>query len=382
MKRIQLSPRPDWQSLVEQQGLTWHSEGGQVTWNEQNAYLLSQSEVKKLCQTASELAQIYHQAAGHVVKNELWSLMGLQEHEAGLITASWEKGEWSLHGRFDFLFDVHGCPKLLEYNAETALSLVETAVIQRHWLAGAMPGFEQFNELEELLLLAWRESGFKHVHCAWRPRHAEVEGTIRYMAGILRKAGIQVTLMALHRMGWDSRQRAFVDHDGAPVRHCYKLYPWEWMLREPFAKWVEASDCSFIEPPWRLLLGSKGILCVISELFGDHPAVVACHTTPEKLGSSFVSKPLFGHEGHNVTIHRDGMATESLSGEYGDEAKVFQAFVESPRHEGHLPQFGVWMVRDQPAAICVRETLGSIISAQSAFVPHAIERADLKPSHG
>jgi glutathionylspermidine synthase len=262
----------------------------------------------------------------------------------------------------------------LEYNAETALSLVETAVIQRHWLAGAMPGFEQFNELEELLLQAWRESGFEHVHCAWRPRHAEVEGTIKYMAGLLRRAGIQVTLMALHRMGWDPKRRTFVDHNSAPVRHCYKLYPWEWMLREPFAQWVEASNCSFVEPPWRLLLGSKGILCVISELFGDHPAVVACHTTPEKLGTSFVSKPLFGHEGHNVTIHRDGMVTESLSGEYGDEAKVYQAFVESPRHDGYLPQFGVWMVRDQPAAICIRETSGAIISANSPFVPHAIER--------
>ena len=145
-------------------------------------------------------------------------------------------------------------------------------------------------------------------------------------------------------------------------------------MREPFAKFVESSQCSFVEPPWRLLLGSKGILCIISELFGDHPSVLACHPTPEKLGLSYVSKPLFGHEGHNVTIHRDGMATESLSGEYGDEAKVFQAFVESPRSEGYLPQFGVWMVRDKPAAICIRETQGSIISAHSAFVPHAIER--------
>jgi len=378
MKRIQLSPRPDWQSLVEKQGLNWHSENKQVTWKEDTAYVLSRSEVLKLSQTASELAQIYHQAAGHIVKNKLWPLMGLQEHETGLITSSWERGEWSLHGRFDFLFDAEGVPKLLEYNAETALSLVETAVIQRNWLTEAMSEFDQFNDLEELLLQAWRESGFEHVHCVWRPRHAEVEGTVRYMAGLLRKAGIRVTLMALHRMGWDARQRAFVDHDGVPVSHCYKLYPWEWMLREPFAKHVEASRCSFIEPPWRLLLGSKGILCVISELFGDHPAVVACHTTPEKIGSSFVSKPLFGHEGHNVTIHRDGTTVESLGGEYGDEAKVFQAFVEGQRCDGHLPQFGVWMVRDKPAAICIRETSGSIITANSAFIPHAIERLNSK----
>ena len=148
MKRIQLSPRAGWQSLVEKQGLNWHSENSQVTWNENNAYILSQSEVQKLSQTASELAQIYHQAAGHIVKNKLWALMGLQAHEARLITSSWERGEWSLHGRFDFLFDAQGCPKLLEYNAETAL-LVETAVTQKHWLAEVMPECGQFNELEE-----------------------------------------------------------------------------------------------------------------------------------------------------------------------------------------------------------------------------------------
>jgi glutathionylspermidine synthase len=145
------------------------------------------------------------------------------------------------------------------------------------------------------------------------------------------------------------------------------------MLREPFAKRVEASGCSFIEPPWRLLLGSKGILCVLSELFGDHSSVVACRMSPEKLGSVFVSKPLFGHEGHNVAIYRNGAVAESLSGEYGDEPQVYQAFVESPRLDGFLPQFGVWMVRDQPVAICVRETLKAIISANSAFVPHAVD---------
>ena len=373
MKRILVAARADWKARVEQQGLHWHSEDGHETWNEQAAYLLSPAEVEKLCQAARELAQMYHQAAKHVVRNNLWPLLGLQNYEAELLASSWERGEWALHGRFDFLFDAQGCPKLLEYNAETALSLVETAVIQKRWLVEVMPKLEQFNQLEESLVAAWRESGFKQVHCAWRPRHAEVEGTVRYMAQLMRRAGIQATLMAMHRMGWNSREGKFVDQDGAPITHCFKLYPWEWMLREPFAQRVEASGCSFIEPPWRLLLGSKGILCVLSELFAEHPSVVRCRPSPEQLGSAFVSKPLFGHEGHNVAIHRNGAVAETLAGEYGDEPKVYQAFVESPRYDGFLPQFGVWMVRDQPVAICVRETLGSIISARSAFVPHALE---------
>lgn len=373
MKRIQPACRADWKTRVEQQGLVWHSDGGREAWNEQAAYLLSPTEIQRLCQAARELAEIYHQAAEHIVKNNLWSQIGLQKHEADLLASSWERNEWSLHGRFDFLLGGEGCPKLLEYNAETALSLVETAVIQKHWLAEVMPGYEQFNRLEEALVQAWRESGFTHVHCAWRPRHAEVEGTVRYMADLIRKAGMQATMLPLHRIGWNSRSGRFVDQDGTPISHCYKLYPWEWMLREPFAKRVEASGCAFIEPPWRLLQGSKGILCVLSDLFGDHPSVVECRTSPEKLGPSFVSKPLFGHEGHNVAIHHNGAVTESLSGEYGDEPNVYQAFVESLRCEGFLPQFGVWMVRNEPVAICVRETSGSIISADSAFVPHAVE---------
>lgn len=373
MKRITVAGRADWQTRVEQQGLLWHSEGGYETWKEHAAYLLSPTEVQKLHKAAAELAVMCYEAARHVVENNLWSLIGLQKREVELLASSWERQEWSLHGRFDFLFDAQGCPRLLEYNAETALSLIETAVIQRSWLAEVMPGRDQFNQLEESLADAWRKSGFQQVHCAWRPRHTEVEGTVRYMAQLMRQAGIQVSMMALHRMGWNSRLGRFVDQDGAPITHCFKLYPWEWMLREPFANRVEASGCSFIEPPWRLLLGSKGILCVLSELFGDHPSVVACQNSPENLGSTYVSKPLFGHEGHNVAIHRNGAVAESLSGEYSDEPKVYQAFVESPRCDGFLPQFGVWMVRDQPVAIGARETRGEIISANSAFVPHAIE---------
>lgn len=374
MKRIEVAPRNGWQSIVEAQGLTWHSEGDHVTWNEQAVYQLSQHEAGKLYQCAREVAGIFQQAAAHIIKHGYWQLLGLKEHEAKLITTSWERGEWSLHGRFDFLFDTEGCPKVLEYNAETALSLVETAVIQKHWAAEVLPGFAQFNELEAGLVTAWRESKLTRVHCAWRPRHAEIEGTIRHMAKLMRQSGIDVTLLSMHRMGWDSRSRKFVDHDAQPISHCYKIYPWEWMLREPFARHVDSAGCLFIEPPWRLLLGSKGILKVISELFGDHPAVLACHTDPAKLGSSYVAKPLFGHEGQNVDIHRNGKIVESLSGEYGDEPKIYQAFVEGARCGRLLPQFGVWMVRDEPAAICVRETYGSIISANSPFVPHVVER--------
>src|SRR3954470_20962477 len=152
MKRIAVAARADWKSRVEQQGLLWHSDDGHETWNEHAAYVLTTAEVQKLCQAASDLAELFHRAADHVIKNNLWPLLGLQSHEADLLASSWERRESSLHGRFDFLFDPQGCPKLLEYNAETALSMVETAVIQKGWLAETMPKHKQFNQLEEALV--------------------------------------------------------------------------------------------------------------------------------------------------------------------------------------------------------------------------------------
>jgi len=373
MKRLTIPTRTDWKTRVEKKGLVWHSDGGEEGWNEESVYYLEPAEVKKLCDAAGEVAKLLHDVAQHVVQKKLWSLLGIQPHEAELVKASWERREWSLHGRFDFLFDTQGNPKLLEYNSETALSLVETAVIQKHWLADVMPEQTQFNQLEESLVQAWQESGIRQIHCAWRPRHSEVEGSVRYMTQLIRRAGIQATMMALHRVGWNSRLKKFVDHDGTPITHCFKIYPWAWMLREPFAKQIPESNCAFIEPLWRLILGSKGVLCVLAEMFPDHPSILACHNSPERLGLTFVSKPLFGHEGHNVEIYRDGNLMETRNGDYADEAKVYQAFVESPRYDGHLPQFGVWMVQNKPVAIGIRESRRSIITGNSAFVPHAIK---------
>lgn len=381
MKRIAIPPRKGWQSIVEKQGLGWHSERGVETWNESAVYILTQAEVESLVLSARELAGLFQTACGNVVKHNLWPSIGLKSDGAKIVGSSWNKQEFSLCGRFDFLFDENGTPKLLEYNAETALSLVETAVIQKAWLADIMPDRDQFNVLESHLIRAWRSSGFEQIHCAWRPRHAEVEGTVRYMTNILKAAGIPNSMIALHRIGWHPAERRFVDEDGLPIRCCYKLYPWHWMLDEPFARRVNEAGCNFVEPPWRLVAGGKGILCVLSELFPDHPSVLACLRSPERLGDTYVSKPLFGHEGRNVTVHKNGAIHDSLGGEYVDQEKVFQAFVNSPRYDGFLPQFGVWMVGHQPAAIGIRETRKSIISADSAFVPHAIDRADVVPQH-
>ena len=308
-----------------------------------------------------------------VVRENLWNRLGVRVEHVPLLRHSWERQDWSLGGRFDFMLDANGEMKLIEYNAESALTLIETAKVQRAWLNEVLPGRGQFNTLRESLVQAWRDSGHSMAHAAWRPRHREVEATMRFMAGTMREAGIQTTLMAMHCLGWDSRRGEFVDGDGQVVECCAKLYPWAWMLEERFAERLPQARCRFVEPAWRHLLGSKGVLALLWEQFSGHPALLPAFDDEKRLKGAFVSKPLFGREGHNIVIRTADRVLEQTSGEFDGMPLIHQQLAESPRFDGFIPQFGVWMIRESAVALGMRETDSLIINGDSPFTPHAID---------
>ena len=66
--------------------------------------------------------------------------------------------------------------------------------------------------------------------------------------------------------------RVSVGPDDQPLGAVFKLYPWEWMVREEFGKYLgHRTDTIWIEPPWKMLLSNKGILPVLWELYPGHP---------------------------------------------------------------------------------------------------------------
>lgn len=153
---------------------------------------------------------------------------------------------------------------------------------------------------------------------------------------------------------------------------CWKIYPWEWMLREPFARHVSAAAFRFVEPAWRLLSGHKGMLCVLWELFSDHPALLRCGEERPEGSDAWVAKPVLGREGANVRIVRDRRVVEEIGGEFSDQRCVYQEYVEAPVQDGLLAQCGVWMCGGGAVALGIRETAGRIITGDSAFVPHVM----------
>ena len=92
------------------------------------------------------------QAVEHVVERDLFARIGLNEQAAALARTSWQQQELSLYGRFDLVYDGHGEPKLLEYNADTPTALYEASIAQWVWLEELYPDCDQFNSIHEKLL--------------------------------------------------------------------------------------------------------------------------------------------------------------------------------------------------------------------------------------
>jgi glutathionylspermidine synthase len=373
MRRVTFQPRSDWKTLIENQGCVWHLQDGICSWNEGIAYILKADEVAELKRTAEEVHALYLKAAEHVLRHSLWNRCGIANEWIPILRQSYERGDWSLSGRFDFMMDENGQMRLIEYNPDAALTLVETMVIQREWQRTQSPELSQWNDLRRSLVESWRISGIQHVHCAWRPRFSEVAGTAHLMAGIIREAGLDATLLALHSIGWNKRSQSFVDADDQEIACCWKIYPWDWMLNEPFSKYLKETNCRFVEPVWRHLLSSKTMLVLLWELFPDHPALLPCFDSDPPEAGKWVSKPIFGREGHNILIRSGADVLQQTKGDFSKQKMIHQQMAVSPRFDGHMPQFGVWMVGRDAIGLGMREDQGLIIQGHSLCTPHAVE---------
>jgi glutathionylspermidine synthase len=91
----------------------------------------------------------------------------------------------------------------------------------------------------------------------------------------------------------------------------------------------------------------------------------------------YVRKPLWGREGANVAIVRDGAVVTELPGPYGTEGFVLQELAPLPDFAGvdgpHHPVLGAWVVDGEPAGLGIRESDGLVTDNLSFFVPHTVD---------
>jgi glutathionylspermidine synthase len=271
MKRVPSVPRFEWWNKVSATGLTYYAPDGVLYWDESVCYEFSPAEIDVLKSAARELQSLCEQAAQTIVERSLWNQLGVDEPLGAAIARSWRRRDQALLGRFDFAWDGAGPPKLLEYNADTPMALIEASQTQLQWQRETAPAAGQWNGLHEALVAAWREVPYSRIHFTGFLQAPEDAATLRYLAQTATAAGKETVLLPIDRLGWHRRLNCFVDAERKPVERIFKLYPWDWLWQEGFTRHPDWPCELFIEPLWKLLWNSKSILAILWKLFPDHP---------------------------------------------------------------------------------------------------------------
>lgn len=353
------------------------------------ALAISPSEAEAYAEAAGELYQLYVQAGQHALDHGLLKSMGIPANMERMIRQTWDDDRHlHLYGRFDLAGGIDGRPiKLIEFNADTATSIPETAVVQwAHLLANGMDDAQQFNHLYESLrnnfltlktlnpdlepaLLISTMSGFP-----------EDDTNIEVLAEAARDAGFEVAFAYVEDITFSATEGIFTENAKGYLRYPYwfKLIPWEFIaydepeLLQLLDTIIEKRLAVVINPPYTLLFQSKAILKLLWELNPGHPLLLETSDRP-LAGKKQVEKVIFGREGHNTRIiDADGQEIASMAGEYGEFDRIYQAYAEFPRDdEGNYYQAGVFFAYE-PCALGFR--YGDIILGDTAmFSGHLIE---------
>ncbi len=391
MWRHASKPRPNWLELVRADGLvyaTGTNRAGQPQdyWHEGHYYEFSLPEVEALELLTLELYDMITQATQTIIKDpQLLAACGLPVAAQPLLQASLDRHlqevEPSIYGRLDLAYTSQGQTKLLEFNGDTANSLLESAVTQWHWVEQVMPGVDQANTIHERLVKAWGD---------WRPwlggsdtvwfvtGKGEIDEdlvTVSYLRDTAVEAGLQTVGMYIEDIGWDRQAGQFVDLAGQPITACFAMWPWEWMLGEEFGQHLINADSRtvWLEPAWKGVAKSKVILPVLWQMFPDHPALVPAYLDGPHGMTRYAAKPVAGWEGAGVMLVDGEMVTQEPVGHTQHQNLVWQEWIDIASFDGVLPVIGSWIIDGAAAGLGIRESTHLITNEDAQFVPHIID---------
>ncbi|MFO1369889.1 MAG: glutathionylspermidine synthase family protein [Marinagarivorans sp.] len=386
MQRLSITPRPHWKLKAREYGFNFHTLQGEPYWQEDAYYSFTLDQIEQDIEAPTvELHQMCLHAVNQVVSSErLMQQFCIPQAHWNLIAESWRRQDPSLYSRLDLAYTGHGPAKLLENNADTPTSLYETGFWQWLWLeeqmqAGLLPaGADQFNLLQEKLIERFRHlkslypNTLLHLSCCKDSN--EDRGTVQYLADCALEAGIANDFVYIEDIGLGETGR-FSDLNNGEIEWLFKLYPWEFMLRETFAEHIAASKTQWLEPPWKAIVSNKALLPLLWALFPNHPNLLPAffeHDPKAQFAGKYVKKPIFAREGANISIVQGDTALLSSDGPYGEEGFVLQGYTPLPEFNGRHALVGSWLVDGEACGLSIREDSSPITQNLSAYLPHII----------
>ncbi|MCE6958020.1 glutathionylspermidine synthase family protein [Cereibacter sphaeroides] len=404
MRKVDMPERPGWREAAAELGFTFADMHGEPYWDESSAYEFTLREIEDdIEDPAAELHGLCREAVAAIVASEeLMTRLAIPEPHWDLVAESWHRNAPEIYGRFDLAYDGTGPAKLLEYNADTPTSLYESASFQWGWLEEQIalgvlrPTDDQFNSIHEALVERFRTlfPPGTDLHFAAMAGNPEDYATVEAMGWAAREAGLGAHYTDLEKIGL-SEDGQFADAEDRVIGTLFKLYPWEDLLRDPFAAHLAGAGCLLLEPAWKAVVSNKGLLPVLWQMFEGHPnllpaffladveaalsggspapAVAASFARVPHLAREHVVKPLFSREGASISIVENGQVTDASPDQgYAGHPKIVQAYQPLPVFDGFRPVIGAWMVGIACCGVGIREDRGRITQDLSRFKPHYI----------
>jgi len=378
----------DVETAVRGLGWDWCVEDGCANYLPGEAVVLAEPEADALLEAADTLYNMMVQAVPDEMPDAFLQVLGIPENLWTLVRQSWnDDRQWHLYGRFDLAQTAEG-PKLIEFNADTATSIPETAVVQWASLAAAGKNdAKQYSALYEALveqLRPWRmlnndlppallltylgESAEDKTNCAVIAQAAIEAGFDAHLCPI---EDLSVSTEGNEKGVW--AQVAAEQWQQFPF--LFKLLPWEQIaweepeLLQSLTLLSRTRTVVIANPAYTLLFQSKGMLAWLWKAYPYHPLLLEADLEP--LQGKYIRKPYFGREGQSIEVV-DKVRITKMEGEYDDQQQVYQRWCDLPEDsQGYTYQAGVFWA-GEGCAIGFRREKG-IITNLSQFVPHLVE---------
>jgi glutathionylspermidine synthase len=354
--------------------------------------LVTQKEAENYYNATNELYEMFVKAGQYAIDKNLLDKLGIPASLHKLVKYTWENdtNHWHLYGRFDLAGGLDNQPiKLIEFNANTATCIPETAIIQSaQLLANGYAEAQQFNSLYEALVenfIRLREQN-PQLHAAilfsGMKGYPEDTSNLEVLAEAAKEAHFYVKIETIDAIEfseedgifWYDKQKNQYENFG----FWFSLVPWEFIgndepeLAQTLTKLIASNKAVVLNPAYTLLFQSKYILKILWDLFPYHPLLL--ETTEQPMGyKKQVEKVLFGREGANVRVLSATGQTENWrDGEYENQPKVYQEYVTFLKdYQNNSYQAGVFFAYEA-CGLGFRRG-GEILDNQAQFCGHLIE---------
>jgi glutathionylspermidine synthase len=368
MERISIPRiRDNYRAKLEELGFYFYDIDGRTYWDESAYYAFDSDEIDRLEEVTNILYGMCLKLVDYVISKNLYEKIGIPQAFAPYIEKSWREKEPSIYGRFDLWYDGASEPKLLEFNADTPTALFEASVVQYYWLQEYDSRKDQFNSIHEKLLEVMKRDikrfvKFNTLHFSCVKDNVEDYTTTEYLRDLAIQAWITTDHIYVEDIGYDPESRCYVDLNNRPIRYMFKLYPWEWIIREEFSRYLQPSGLTFLEPAWKMILSNKGALPILWEMYPGHANLLPAFYEPPAVNAPYVEKPFFSREGEDIHV--------GTRFSYGRSQVIYQEYKELPCLSGNYPVVGSWVIGGQSAGMGIREDTTPITNNLSRFVPH------------